>query len=375
MRFPVLIFLIGILSMQVCAQDISNSFLVSELTADINQTGTIDVPSHGISRVIINFFVPQNTTNQFVGTSASLIKDSFGNSVLHMEYRHPSKKIRYSINSRIRVSGIKTKYIPTVYDVPEDFNIYLKPTKGIDCNDSRIRELAYSITNNSKSDFERIGKLAIWVYRNVQYDDYLKERVMNSTWVYENRRGTCDEFTTLFIALSRSIGIPARYVSGYKYSNGEWDRHAYSEVYIGEWIPVDPTNLEVGRLDATHIKFAVTDDNSVGSNLRVYGIFMNDVSWNSQTDIDILNYRMDKPIDYNLTISSDEFGAGDRAVVILKIMSTEYNVVKLILEECSSDFQFARVEDKEKYVILEPYKENIIYWVIDIDSNLNKNSL
>lgn len=73
------------------------------------------------------------------------------------------------------------------------------------------------------------------------------------TEVFASRRGVCQDFARLEIACLRSLGIPARYISGYMETVpppgtprlvGADASHAWLSVYcpgIG-WIPVDPTN-------------------------------------------------------------------------------------------------------------------------------------
>lgn len=71
--------------------------------------------------------------------------------------------------------------------------------------------------------------------------------------VFRNRRGVCQDFAQLEIACLRSLGLPARYVSGYLETDpppgqprlaGADASHAWISFYahgIG-WIDVDPTN-------------------------------------------------------------------------------------------------------------------------------------
>jgi transglutaminase-like putative cysteine protease len=73
------------------------------------------------------------------------------------------------------------------------------------------------------------------------------------------RRAVCQDDSHVTISLLRSLGVPARYVSGYHYTGaGEIDEpvivesHAWLEAWAGEWIPFDPTNgLEVGERNVT----------------------------------------------------------------------------------------------------------------------------
>lgn len=81
------------------------------------------------------------------------------------------------------------------------------------------------------------------------------------------RRGVCQDFAHVFLALARRLGVPSRYVSGYLYHGAEdHDRsaagatHAWVECWLPEfgWVGFDPTNnLIVGE---RHIRTAVGRD-------------------------------------------------------------------------------------------------------------------
>ena len=61
-----------------------------------------------------------------------------------------------------------------------------------------------------------------------------------------NKKGACRDLTVLFMDACRSLGLPARYTSGYYFGDEEFsDRelHAWAEVYLpgGGWRGYDPT--------------------------------------------------------------------------------------------------------------------------------------
>ncbi|MGI9255059.1 MAG: transglutaminase-like domain-containing protein [Thermomicrobiales bacterium] len=79
--------------------------------------------------------------------------------------------------------------------------------------------------------------------------------------VISGRRGVCQDFSHLLIALGRNAGLPMRYASGYLGQSGESEAsHAWVEAYIPPWgwIGVDPAGGSVctGR----HVKVAVGRD-------------------------------------------------------------------------------------------------------------------
>lgn len=70
-------------------------------------------------------------------------------------------------------------------------------------------------------------------------------------FLQESHRGYCVHFASATVMLLRSVGIPARYVTGYGVSGetGQWtevtqdDAHAWVEYYVNGagWLPLDPT--------------------------------------------------------------------------------------------------------------------------------------
>lgn len=67
---------------------------------------------------------------------------------------------------------------------------------------------------------------------------------------FSQREGVCQDFAHLTLAGLRACGMPARYVSGYLHPKasaaiGETvvgQSHAWVEAWLGDWVPVDPTN-------------------------------------------------------------------------------------------------------------------------------------
>ena len=62
------------------------------------------------------------------------------------------------------------------------------------------------------------------------------------------RRGVCQDFAHVMIACLRSLGLPARYISGYLRSGGDFKGDGASHAWVSVWCPVfgwqdfDPTN-------------------------------------------------------------------------------------------------------------------------------------
>jgi transglutaminase-like putative cysteine protease len=75
--------------------------------------------------------------------------------------------------------------------------------------------------------------------------------VQTPTTTLTKRAGSCRDFATLFIEACRSLGLAARFVSGYLYSpsltQGQGATHAWSEVYLpgAGWKGFDSTSGQV----------------------------------------------------------------------------------------------------------------------------------
>ena len=58
------------------------------------------------------------------------------------------------------------------------------------------------------------------------------------------------------VALARAAGLPARTVAGLLYVNGRFYYHAWPEVYLGDWVAIDPL-FDQFPADAAHVRLAV----------------------------------------------------------------------------------------------------------------------
>jgi hypothetical protein len=129
---------------------------------------------------------------------------------------------------------------------------YLQPTPFLQSDHPRIQVLAAKILNG-ETDAERAAlKLKDWVYNEIAKQPTVS--IPNALQVLESKKGDCNEHTVLFNALARAAGIPAKTVVGVVYLRGAFFYHAWSEVWLGEWISLDSV-LNQFPADVTHVKF------------------------------------------------------------------------------------------------------------------------
>ena len=123
----------------------------------------------------------------------------------------------------------------------------------IQANNKEIREKAREIIGEENDPWRRVKKLNEWVYRHIKKQPSLT--IPSALEVLKTREGDCNEHTTLFTALARSLGIPTRVAVGLVYLRGYFFYHAWPEVFVERWISLDPT-LGEEIANATHVKLA-----------------------------------------------------------------------------------------------------------------------
>ncbi len=132
---------------------------------------------------------------------------------------------------------------------------WLLPDPLIQSRDPRIAAQARLIIGTRDRRPARAAELlAHWVHGNVRRE--VTEKVPSAERVLEARRGDCNETATLYVALARAAGLPARTVSGLIHLKGRFYYHAWAEVYLGKWVAVDPT-FDQYPADAAHLRFAI----------------------------------------------------------------------------------------------------------------------
>ena len=106
-----------------------------------------------------------------------------------------------------------------------------------------------------------LTELARSIHADYTYDPRATNVTTPLAEVLSHMRGVCQDFSHLMLAVCRSAGVPARYVSGYLYTEkqpiGDGAMHAWVEAFLpaAGWIGFDPTH---GLLvDHQYVKVAV----------------------------------------------------------------------------------------------------------------------
>ncbi|MGH7671420.1 MAG: transglutaminase-like domain-containing protein, partial [Gemmatimonadales bacterium] len=131
---------------------------------------------------------------------------------------------------------------------------WLTPEPLIQARDPRIAAQARQIVGRERDPAHAAELLTRWVSGNLRRE--IAVGVPSAVRVLDTRRGDCNEHTALYVALARAVGLPARTVAGLVYARGRFYYHAWPEVYLGDWVAVDPTFNQFPA-DASHLRFAI----------------------------------------------------------------------------------------------------------------------
>ena len=121
--------------------------------------------------------------------------------------------------------------------------------------DRRIGTQAQQIAGVERDPSHVAAALTHWVARTVRPEP--STAFPQAAAVLLRQRGDCNEHTVLFVALARALGLPTRPVAGLLFVDGRYYYHAWAEVYLGDWVAVDPT-LDQYPADVAHLRL-VTD--------------------------------------------------------------------------------------------------------------------
>ncbi|MCK4336096.1 MAG: transglutaminase family protein, partial [Candidatus Aenigmarchaeota archaeon] len=156
-------------AMEIEDEVLENPAGVNELTVQILQYGLVGIDGNP-TKFIISLDIPQDDERQDVDTDVNKVKDELGTETGVIEEDNPSNPFAYTISSVVKSRANHLTSLPSSYVIPEDVEIYLQPTENIQSSDPRFRDLAGEVTKDSRDDFEKVAKLAMWVYDYMTYD-------------------------------------------------------------------------------------------------------------------------------------------------------------------------------------------------------------
>lgn len=141
--------------------------------------------------------------------------------------------VRFRVKKKMIQAPTDTTVFVKAKKVPGVLKEFLRPSPLIESKHKRIKAIAKELSDDSLNAWDQVEKNYQWVRDNITYKF---DKVNRSCLVaLDNKRGDCGELSSLFIAICRVQGVPARSV---------WiPGHLYPEFYLedqdgnGHWFP------------------------------------------------------------------------------------------------------------------------------------------
>jgi len=193
--------------------------------------------------------------------------DSFGNTTTYFEVEGKHGELEVTARSMVEVFPTQHPDARTTppWERIRDACQLEKLTPGSEAGAFRFsspmvplgREYAdFAITEfpPGRPILEGVQALTHRIFRDFKFDPKATDVTTPVSEVLKKRAGVCQDFAHLMLACLRSLGLPARYVSGYLETApppgkprlvGADASHAWVSVFCGEsagWIDTDPTN-------------------------------------------------------------------------------------------------------------------------------------
>jgi transglutaminase-like putative cysteine protease len=220
-------------------------------------------------------------------------KDWFGNLVQSFSLDESHRKLLLTATSRVTVSP---QVVPEANETPEwediaasirdqsidgwfDVNEFVYDSSLAPSGDT-FRDYASDCFAPKQPILDGAIALMSKIFREFKYDPKATTVVTRPAEALAQKHGVCQDFAHVAISCLRSLGLPARYVSGYLRTLpppgkerliGADASHAWFSIWCGEagWIDLDPTNDKVCGTD--HIPIAWGRDYSDVAPIR--GVF------------------------------------------------------------------------------------------------------
>lgn len=215
--------------------------------------------------------------------------DAFGNAVYHFDVPQPHDTL--SIVARSAVETQPAAPLPDDLDMGEWDRLKSDFVRGE--NFDFLRHHGFAMETEALQAFvaekgieqlrardplTALRELSRIIYEAFDYEPGVTDAESPIDVSLRVRKGVCQDFAHIMIAICRSWGVPARYVSGYLFTDRKaGDRsdpdatHAWVEVFLPStrWIGFDPTNNVIAG--ERHIAAAVGRDyNDVPPSRGVY---------------------------------------------------------------------------------------------------------
>jgi len=158
---------------------------------------------------------------------------------------HPHEEVRIRVNGCVITNDTNGVVTGTLEPFPASF--FLRQTAQTK-PDGAIRALARSVQGENKDVLEVLHRLMSSIRDAIDYKIGETHVMTSASEVLAKGVGVCQDHAHVFISAARTLGIPARYVSGYLLNTDTGEEgeasHAWAEALVPDlgWVGFDIAN-------------------------------------------------------------------------------------------------------------------------------------
>jgi transglutaminase-like putative cysteine protease len=210
-----------------------------------------DPPAAGVIQMLR--LTPRNHEGQHVvrwridvsaDSRLAVREDAFGNIAHVFSADGPFSELSVEVDGEVETQNNNGVVRGTV----ERFgpSLFLRDTALTQADDA-IREFAHSVRAEKSGEvLAELHGMLDRLHEDMAHDIDETEGAANAAQAFAAKRGPSRDLSHIFIGAAHSLGIPARYVSGY-FRNEDGTQaagHAWAEAYVPDlgWIAFDPAN-------------------------------------------------------------------------------------------------------------------------------------
>jgi transglutaminase-like putative cysteine protease len=208
----------------------------------------------------------------------------YNNRFAHFEVDSEDFKAPFDIRMTFHAERFEHRVALTTSDDPPSHPLisparFLQPDRLVPIN-GEIAQISEEQTKGATEPVEKAHRLYNYVIATMHYDhDGTGWGRGDAIWACDNKHGNCTDFHSLFIAMARAAGIPARFEIGFSLPAASHEGvingyHCWAEFYVQGigWIPVDASEAWKNK-DKVDYFFGATDQNrimfSLGRDIRL----------------------------------------------------------------------------------------------------------
>lgn len=204
-------------------------------------------PRNNPRQQILQWFVRSN------GQMTDNLTDGYGNLNQTLALYQPPATIEITVNGVVET--LDQAVLPAEALSPV---IFLRETPLTQA-DAHLRDFAQTLGGEKKVSLRTLYALMEAVAEKVVYTPHVTHVNTTAAQAFALQAGVCQDHAHVLLSCCRVLGIPARYVSGYLYSEGHWGAqmasHAWVEVWhSGAWHGLDASNCQ--RVNGSYLRLA-----------------------------------------------------------------------------------------------------------------------